>query len=117
MRKSGRSITREPIPAPPGRFRRHRGRQSQKGRRCLGNIPRNAPDLSGKAGKTLWEYPTYPRLKTALKRKFERKYGMTVQNTQTETVRTEAAPQQGGNTNPGYYKNRAFECVGFAQYL
>ncbi|VEG61924.1 putative phage associated protein [Neisseria gonorrhoeae] len=42
---------------------------------------------------------------------------MTVQNTQTETVRTEAAPQQGGNTNPGYYKNRAFECVGFAQYL
>ncbi|MCU4680700.1 DUF3310 domain-containing protein [Neisseria gonorrhoeae] len=42
---------------------------------------------------------------------------MTVRNTQTETVRTEAAPQQGGNTNPGYYKNRAFECVGFAQYL
>ncbi|HHW4379708.1 TPA: DUF3310 domain-containing protein, partial [Neisseria gonorrhoeae] len=37
-------------------------------------------------------------MKTALKRKFERKYGMTVQNTQTETVRTEAAPQQGGNT-------------------
>ncbi|SUA20856.1 putative phage associated protein [Neisseria gonorrhoeae] len=29
---------------------------------------------------------------------------MTVRNTQTETVRTEAAPQQGGNTNPGYYK-------------
>ncbi len=42
---------------------------------------------------------------------------MTVQNTQTETVRTEAAPQQGGNTNPGYYKNREHECVGFAQYL
>ncbi|HGP7535565.1 TPA: DUF3310 domain-containing protein, partial [Neisseria gonorrhoeae] len=42
---------------------------------------------------------------------------MTVRNTQTETVRTEAAPQQGGNTNPGYYKNREHECVGFAQYL
>ncbi|EPF9554006.1 hypothetical protein FXU45_002137, partial [Neisseria gonorrhoeae] len=46
-----------------------------------------------------WGIPRHTRdLKNALKRKFERKYGMTVQNTQTETVRTEAAPQQGGNT-------------------
>ncbi|UYA63275.1 DUF3310 domain-containing protein [Neisseria gonorrhoeae] len=41
---------------------------------------------------------------------------MTVRNTQTETVRTEAAPQQGGNTTRAI-KNRAFECIGFAQYL
>ncbi|EMS6173786.1 hypothetical protein REM44_002219 [Neisseria gonorrhoeae] len=67
MRKSGRSITREPIPAPPGRFRRHRGRQSQDGRRCLGNIPRNAPNLSGKAGKTLWEYPGIPEIENRVK--------------------------------------------------
>ncbi|KER38503.1 hypothetical protein F528_2559 [Neisseria meningitidis 992008] len=31
----------------------------------------NAPNLSRKAGKTTWEYLTYPRLKNALKRKFE----------------------------------------------
>ncbi|HFA3520587.1 TPA: hypothetical protein WLS91_002244, partial [Neisseria gonorrhoeae] len=27
-----------------------------------GISPRNAPDLSGKAGKTLWEYPSLPEI-------------------------------------------------------
>ncbi|WP_240635859.1 hypothetical protein [Neisseria gonorrhoeae] len=39
---------------------------------------------------------------------------MTVQNTQTETVRTGAAlPQQRRQYQPGLLQNRAFECVGF----
>ncbi|EOF9614825.1 hypothetical protein ACGLR8_002230 [Neisseria gonorrhoeae] len=50
-----------------GAFQTASGRQSQKGRRCLGNIPRNAPDLSGKAGKTLWEYPSLPEIENRVK--------------------------------------------------
>ncbi|QBK52683.1 hypothetical protein [Neisseria gonorrhoeae] len=33
----------------------------------LGNIPRNAPNLSGKAGKTLWEYPSLPEIENRVK--------------------------------------------------
>ncbi|HFB2636882.1 TPA: hypothetical protein ACE6MW_002167, partial [Neisseria gonorrhoeae] len=72
----------EALPAnKPLRYRRVSdgigGGSRKKDGGAWGISPRNAPNLSGKAGKTLWEYPTYPRLKTALKRKFERKYGMT----------------------------------------
>ncbi|KLR89475.1 hypothetical protein M677_09035, partial [Neisseria gonorrhoeae SK6987] len=29
--------------------------------------PRNAPNLSGKAGKTLWEYPSLPEIENRVK--------------------------------------------------
>ncbi|MFS4674528.1 hypothetical protein PPO72_11190, partial [Neisseria gonorrhoeae] len=32
-----------------------------------GISPRNAPDLSGKAGKTLWEYPSLPEIENRVK--------------------------------------------------
>ncbi|ENS8814022.1 hypothetical protein EEH99_002184 [Neisseria gonorrhoeae] len=32
-----------------------------------GISPRNAPDLSGKAGKTLWEYPGIPEIENRVK--------------------------------------------------
>lgn len=54
-------------PCAAGAFQTASGRQSQKGRRCLGNIPRNAPNLSGKAGKTLWEYPSLPEIENRVK--------------------------------------------------
>ncbi|HFA8740752.1 TPA: hypothetical protein WM274_002194, partial [Neisseria gonorrhoeae] len=32
-----------------------------------GISPRNAPNLSGKAGKTLWEYPSLPEIENRVK--------------------------------------------------
>ncbi|WP_308477529.1 hypothetical protein [Neisseria gonorrhoeae] len=38
------------------------GGNRKTGGGAWGISPRNAPNLSGKAGKTLWEYPSLPEI-------------------------------------------------------
>ncbi|ENX2410937.1 hypothetical protein ACHZQR_002069 [Neisseria gonorrhoeae] len=43
------------------------GGNRKTGGGAWGISPRNAPDLSGKAGKTLWEYPSLPDIEKRVK--------------------------------------------------
>ncbi|UYA63274.1 hypothetical protein ND010_08585 [Neisseria gonorrhoeae] len=53
-------------PCAAARFRRHRGGNRKTGGGAW-EYPRNAPNLSGKAGKTLWEYPSLPEIENRVK--------------------------------------------------
>ncbi|EOG0725046.1 hypothetical protein ACJMQ6_002230 [Neisseria gonorrhoeae] len=62
----------EALPAnKPLRYRRVSdgigGGNRKKDGGAWGISPRNAPDLSGKAGKTLWEYPSLPEIENRVK--------------------------------------------------
>ncbi|WP_165864718.1 hypothetical protein [Neisseria gonorrhoeae] len=50
-----------------GAFQTASGAAVEKRTAVLGEYPRNAPDLSGKAGKTLWEYPSLPEIEKRVK--------------------------------------------------
>ncbi|EMT7531471.1 hypothetical protein NXL12_002216, partial [Neisseria gonorrhoeae] len=50
-------------PCAAGAFQTASGAAVAKRTAALGEYPpRNAPNLSGKAGKTLWEYPSLPEI-------------------------------------------------------
>lgn len=50
-------------PCAAGAFQTASGAAVAKRTAVLGEYPpRNAPNLSGKAGKTLWEYPSLPEI-------------------------------------------------------
>lgn len=55
-------------PCAAGAFQTASGAAVAKRTAVLGEYPpRNAPNLSGKAGKTLWEYPSLPEIENRVK--------------------------------------------------
>ncbi|HFB7955793.1 TPA: hypothetical protein WN370_002201 [Neisseria gonorrhoeae] len=55
-------------PCAAGAFQTASGAAIAKRTAVLGEYPpRNAPNLSGKAGKTLWEYPSLPEIENRVK--------------------------------------------------